>query len=172
MIGYNKIIKASEDVTEEDLMMARVEESFEIKHADNPFLSLILRLVDLLETDSKESQELVTEKGKKVATVTYSVATTTSTEPAESSTTQARFPSSFETPNNKRKISETSFGTRSTETTPNKLVHPEAKVQSLQNTFVNTVIDKLWIGKIGIPWAQGRRMFLTYTEFLILVVYN
>ena len=34
----------------------------------------------------------------------------------------------------------TSFGTCSTESTPNKLVHPETKMQSLQDVFVETLL--------------------------------
>ena len=145
----------------------------------------MLRLVDLLETDSKESQELDAKKNRKqglyaepnsipsptspaqpstLSTPPLSTTTTTTTT-TMTSYNRPHLPTSFETPDHKRKISQTSFGTRSTETTPNKLVHAEAKVQSLQNTFVNTIIDKLWFGKIIIPWVQGRNMFLTYTEF-------
>ena len=59
-----------------------------------------------------------------------------------------RYPTSYNTPSGKRRISETSFGSRSTEATPTKLVHPEAKVQALQDTFVKTIINTLWLGKI------------------------
>ena len=54
-----------------------------------------------------------------------------------------RFPTSYETPDDKRKVSDTSFGTRSTETTPHKLIQPETGVQSLQNAFVTDIINHL-----------------------------
>lgn len=172
--GYDRILKASQDVTEDDLMTARVDDSVDMKLDENQLQYVMLSLVDLLETDSKEAQELERVKGKQTANVTYtstfdrdSPALSSSSHPENNPYTHPRFPISFETPDNKRKISDTSFGTRSTESTPNKLCHPEAKVQSLQNAFVNTIITKLWSGRIDIPWAQGRHMFLTYSEFHI-----
>jgi hypothetical protein len=65
----------------------------------------------------------------------------------------------------KRNFSDTSFGTVSAETTPVKLKKPEAYVQSLQNTFVNTIVLELWYGQIDVPWAKGRHMFLTYDKY-------
>lgn len=149
-------------------MVFRTDEAVEAKHYQNPLRNFMLSLVNLLETDSQEAHERDVEKRKQATTIRAS------DEPISDSTTQpttppysrTRVPNSFETPDNKRKISETSFGTRTTESTPNKLVHAEAKVQSLQNTFVQTIINELWFGKIVIPWAQGRHMFLTYAEFV------
>jgi hypothetical protein len=172
-VGYNRLTQASEDITEEDLKTLRTDESVEAKHYKNPLASLMLSLVNLLETDSQESQDLAAGKGKRVTTIrTISVSDETIAEPLIQPTTppqtQPHFPTSFKTPDSKRKISETSFGTRSTESTPNRLVHAEAKVQSLQNTFVQTIIKALWFDKIVIPWAQGRVMFLTYAEFFLI----
>ena len=45
-------------------------------------------------------------------------------------------------------VSETSFGSKSTEMTQTKLQQPEAKVQRLQYQFVRTIIGKLWQGEI------------------------
>ena len=79
---------------------------------------------------------------------------------------EPRFPTSFETPQtNKRNISETSFGSRSTESTPKKLIQAEAKVQSLQNAFVNDIINTLWDGWVKLYWVKGRRMRLQYAEY-------
>ena len=167
MAGYHRLLQASDDVTEEDLKVFRTDELVEAKHYDNPLRNFMLSLVNLLETDSQEAHELDVEKGKGVVVIRTS--DEQPLEPMTQSTTppytHTRFPTSFSTPDAKRKISETSFGTRSTDSTPNKLVQAEAKVQSLQNTFVQTIINELWFGKIVIPWAQGRHMFLTYTEF-------
>lgn len=151
--------------------MARVDDAVQEKLDENPLQDLMLSLVSFLETQSKESQERDVEKGKKkVTTTSISIQQqqTLSSNPLTLPYAQPRLPNSFETPDNKRKISNTSFGTRSTESTPNKLIHAEAKVQSLQTKFVDTIINKLWSGKIDIPWIQGRHMFLTYTEFSLL----
>ncbi len=129
----------------------------------------MLSLVSLLETQSKESQGDA-EKGKirmSTTSVPIEQQNTLSSRPITPPYTQHHLPTTFKTPDIKRKISETSFGTHSTESTPNKLVHVEAKVQSLQTKFVDTIVNNLWSGKIDIPWVQGRHMFLTYTEFLL-----
>lgn len=134
----------------------------------------MLGLVKLLETDSKESQSLEKDKGALTPAVIYNpipapLPHEQSSEPSRQPyfplSSQPRFPHSYDTPDSKRKISETSFGTRSTETTPIKLVHPEANVQSLQNKFVDAIIEELWSGGIDVPWVQGRHMFLDYAEF-------
>ena len=169
-VGFDRIIKASEEVTEDDLRTARIDEAVQDKLYENPLQDLMLSLVSLLETRSKESQERDTEKEKRsVTTISLSIEqeNASSSRPLTPPYTQPRLPDAFETPANKRKISETSFGTRSTESTPNKLVHAEAKVQSLQSKFVDTIINKLWSGKIDMPWVQGRHMFLAYTEFFL-----
>lgn len=168
MVGYDRIIKASEEVTEEDLRTARLDDAVKDKLDENPLQDLMLSLVSLIETESKESKERDSGKGKnnaKTASVSIENQKASSSRPVTPPYTQPRLPNAFETPDNKRKISETSFGTRSTESTPNKLIHAEAKVQSLQTKFVDTIINRLWSGQIDIPWVQGRHMFLTYTEF-------
>lgn len=173
-IGYHKLINASNDIMEEELGRLRGDISLEQKLYDSPLQDLILCLVDLLETDSEETQSLEKEKAAMSLAVAYDpISASISNVPSSSSSllpstppnSQPYFPRSYHAIDNKRKLSETSFGTRSTETTPVKLVHPEAKVQSLQNTFVNTIINKLWLGKVDISWAMGRHMFLSYTEF-------
>jgi hypothetical protein len=169
MEEYVRIIKASEEVTEDDLRMARTDKAVKKKLRENHLLSFMLTLVDILETESEESRELEIGKGDTITTVTTTSGFNQIISPPQPITppySQARFPSSFETLDNKRKISETSFGTRSTESTPNKLVQAEAKFQSLQNILVETIIDRLWSGQIDIPWIQGRHMFLSYTESL------
>ena len=174
IVGYHGIIKASLDVSEEELQRARGDESIIQKLHDNPQQDVLLLLVDILEMDSEESQYLEKEKGSLTSAVIYHTMSEAVPEEQSSSSaimpstppySQPHFPLSYETPTNKRKISETSFGTRSTETTPNKLAHPEAKVQSLQNKFVDTIINKLWGGQINVSWAKGRHMFLNYAEF-------
>lgn len=171
MEGYFRIIEASKSISEEDLRNARRDQGVQVKLDANPLKLVLLNLVDLLETNSEESYE---RERKKVKTTTYipsselypAVSESTSERPVTPQFSQPRLPSSFETPDtSKRKTSETSFGTKSTETTPHKLDHPEAKVQSLQDKFVTTIITDLWWGQVNIPWAQGRHLFLTYTEY-------
>jgi hypothetical protein len=178
-VGYLRVLKASDDITEHDLRSARHNPDVEAKLDENPLQYVLLNLVDLVEADSEESQERERKKSKAAPSEhvggSHSPAYLISEErPTTPQMGQSRIPTSFEctsferTPNNKRKVSETSFGTRSTETTPAKLDHPEAKVQSLQDTFVHTIIAKVWWGRVDITWAQGRRLFLTYTEFVPL----
>lgn len=172
MEGYFRIIEGSKSVLEEDLMKARDDWTVRVKLDANPLKSVLLKLTDLLETDSGESQERERKKYKTIPSGPSSetaVLPPTSERPSTPQFNQPRFPSSFETPtdSNKRKASDTSdtsFGTKSTETTPKKLDHPEAKVQSLQNHFVEAIIQNLWWSQVDIPWTRGRRMFLTYSE--------
>ena len=164
-LGYSDIVNASLDVTEEELQRLRGDIKLEQKLYKNPLRDLMLSLVDMLETDSEESQHLEKEKHTTSPVVLYNLIEPADANPPPSTPQMqpAEFPLA---PTNKRKISNTSFGTRSTETTPTKLLQPEAKVQSLQNTFVKIIINSLWLGKVDIPWVKGRHMFLTYTESL------
>lgn len=175
MIDYDRIIKTSEEITEHDLRRARVDDAVTDKLDENPLQSVMLILMDILETESKESQELKIGKRRRGVIRESEINPQQIISSSQSITppySQTRFPHSFETPDNKRKISETSFGTHSTESTPNKLIQAEAKVQSLQNKFVDIIIDKLWSGRIDIVWAQGRHKFMTYNEFLSLIFYR
>jgi hypothetical protein len=133
-------------------------------------------LVAMNNTESQESQDLEREKGKQARAVVLKpvpepVPSAQALPLGELSTTpppsQPQFPaSSYQTPDHKRKISQTSIEEQSTETTPHKLLQPEAKVQSLQDTFVHTILNELWASQVEIPWAKGRHMFMTYTESL------
>jgi hypothetical protein len=84
----------------------------------------------------------------------------------------ARYPTNFETPHKKRDLSGSSMGQLSTETTPTKWTHPEAKVQSLLNTFVKALVNGLWDGNIEMPWVTGRYMYLTYNEYSLYVYFR
>jgi hypothetical protein len=169
-------LKASDDITEDDLRSARHDLHVKAKLDDNPLQYVLMNLVALQEADSEESQERERKKFK--AAPSHPVGESDSTTPTQHlhleerpitpQMSQPRFPTSYESMPNKRKVSDTSFGTRSTETTPAKLDHPEAKVQSLQDTFVQSIIAKVWWGQVDIAWAQGRLLFLTYTEFIPL----
>jgi hypothetical protein len=167
-VGYEKILNASLEISEDDLRSARGNYRLKEKLYMNPLQDLMLGLVDMLEAESEESQSLEREKSAVPALVTYEATSTVASDGTGFSSTPARAqsqpPSSYTTPAKKRPISQTSFEAHSTETTPNKLVQPEAKVQALQNTFVRNIINQLWLGDIPIPWARGRTMLLTYTE--------
>ena len=131
----------------------------------------MLGLVDMLEADSEESQSLEREKRAFSSQAIYESTLIPASESSTTfiSTSAPHFhSSSYRTPDKKRKASQSSFEVHSTETTPNKLIQPEAKVQALQNSFVKNIINHLWFGEINIQWARGRRMFLTYTEFFHL----
>jgi hypothetical protein len=173
---YSWIIEASQSISEEDLRRARDNDTVQEKLDVNPLVSVLSNLVDLLETNSKESQE----REKKMFKITPSIPSSeldpatsesSSERPFILQSSQPRFPSSFKTPDSKRKVSDTSFDAKSTETTPRKLDHPEAKVQSLQDEFVKMLIRHLWWRQVDIFWAQGRRMVLTYTEYFPLHLY-
>jgi hypothetical protein len=134
---------------------------------------LLIRPANLSITSSKESQEREIEKEKQTFAIPHTsrpegeTEQTSTSQPKTPPWTQSQFPTSYEMPqNNKRKISVTSFGTRSTESAPPKLIQAEAKVQTLQDKFIETSINKMWQGYIDMPWIRGRRMHLRYTEFL------
>jgi hypothetical protein len=173
MEGYSRIVKASESISEKDLRKARDDETVKEKLEENPLVSVLSNLADLLETDSEESQKRERKKFKITPPSVLSSEPSLEPSPPTSQSTserspqlnQPRFPISYATPDKKRKASDRSFDTESTETTPRKLDHPEARVQSLQDDFVKTLIRYLWRGEVNISWARGRRMFLTYNEY-------
>lgn len=155
MVGYDALIAASEGISEEDVRAARWNSAVREKLDGNPLEYIIFSLVNLLETDSEESRQREKKKLK------YTVSLPNTPESSEHSYAiaerpstpefgQPRFPSSvsMDLRDTKRKVSDSSFGTKSTENTPTKLVHPEAKVQSLQDIFLSTIIKKLWWGQI------------------------
>jgi len=67
----------------------------------------------------------------------------------------------------KRHISETSFRSKSTETTSTKMESPEKNVQYLQDTLVCEVIDAVFSPPyIHVKWPRGRtKMRLAYDLF-------
>src|SRR5208282_5194443 len=77
ILEYNEIIRASMDITEDELRRVRGDRSLEKKLRYSPLQDLMLSLVDLLETDSEESQSLEREKGALPLTVAYEPISTT-----------------------------------------------------------------------------------------------
>ena len=143
----------------------------QILWGEGPLEYLIPTLSNLLTTDSQEFKALETMKIKQQPDVVHhqlpeQQTRSDSERPCTPPEMQSRFlQSSFQTPVNHRTPSGSSFGTRSTETTPNKLVHAEPKVQALQNEFVKCILTKLWTSQIHLSWVKGRRMSLIYAEY-------
>ena len=163
-------------ITEEILRKwGSADELTQIMWGEGPLEYLLPTLSNLLTTDSQEFKVLETTKSKRgpkvvphplpISTPEQSIIPSRSERPCTPTQTTPRLPqSSYQTPVNQRTASVSSFGTQSTETTPNKLVHVEPKVQALQNKFVECILTKLWTGQINLSWVKGRRMSLVYTE--------
>src|SRR5438552_38545 len=142
IIGYDALVKASMRITEEILhQWDGADATFQILWGEGSLKYLIPTLSSVLTTESQESNVLETTKNKqepKSVSLAFSQPVSeqsTSSErtehPSTPSEIQPRFPqSSYQTPVNQRTTSGSSFGTKSTETTPNKLVHAEPKVQA------------------------------------------
>jgi len=67
-----------------------------------------------------------------------------------------------------RKASESSFGKRSTETTPSETFSPEANFQNLQSQLVYDVLDALYhVNAIPVSWVRNSEiMRIKYTSFV------
>jgi hypothetical protein len=140
-----------------------------------PLEYLLPTLASLFTTDSQESKALDTIKNKQKPKMVHHPIPASTPEQStslnderscESTQPQPRLPqSSYHTPIAQRTTSGSSFGTQSTETTPNKLVHTESKVQTLQNEFVKCILTKIWANEIPLSWVNGRRMSLVYCEY-------
>jgi hypothetical protein len=153
-------------------MRTRSDDAVKLKLSESPLCQVLFDLVELIETDSQESQLLEKEKhavSPVVATSTMPAPDLADNPLPETPSTppprQPHFPPSDEPVSHKRKISEVSLPSSSTETTPSKLARREALVQSIQNSFVSDIVKKLWLGEIGIPWADNRHMFLSYQAY-------
>src|SRR5438045_1287554 len=127
--------------------------TFQILWGDGPLKYLVPTLSSLLTTESQESTIRETTKNKREPKMVQLPVSTpvssrsTSIEGGERPSTPTEIPeafpqSSYQTPVNQRTVSGSSFGPLSTETTPNKLVHAEPKVQALQNKFVDCILNE------------------------------
>jgi len=76
-----------------------------------------------------------------------------------------RMPTTISVTPQKCNISDTSFGSRSTETTPTKMTKPEANIQDLQNLFVEEVLSRLYAGYVPVTFARGRNLTLNYMPY-------
>ena len=171
-VVYNDLIMESAGVTEKDLQDLN-HNSFILKRPRS-FKALrhfLMRLAKLHVVESMKSysrqrkykkQAPFTEPSSQKMAFTFENIFPRHQTPPH---TETRFPTSYETPQDtKRKISEISFGAQSTHSTPKKLVQAEARVQGLQNAFVNDIIDALWGKGIDLLWVKERRMYLQYAE--------
>lgn len=186
-----RVEKASNDVSLEQLQRFHSDEEVKDTVYDSPLQDLFLKLVDAMHTDSQESMERMAElrtkpfaiklerhplddlvaSDTKLSNASQPDATKIPPGPLPPSD-HPRYPMEFTTPAKKRNISETTESTmpsNSTETTPKKMYQPESKVQSLQNKFMETLINKIWKGEVIVPWAQGRKMILSYAESSLVV---
>jgi hypothetical protein len=165
-LGYNNVIEGSMDITDQDLHKFRGDLGLKISKLEgNPVRDLLLSLVDLLDTESQESLSRARDKPSAPIVIYESVpsvipdcaAWSTTTPPSTPQFSQPCFPQSYtvDKVGTKRKISDTSFGSRSNETTPLKLVQAEVKVQALQDTFIKTIINNLWFGEVPVFWVRG-----------------
>lgn len=175
-VGYEGLVKASMAITEEILREWDFADSTTlILLGQGPLEYLIPALASLLTTDSQESKVLENTKNKQEPKLVHYALDPSIPErptspekerPYTPTQAQPRFPQSmYQTPTNQRIASDSSFGPNSTETTPNKLVHAEPKVQALQNKFVECILNKLWAGRVDLSWVKGRRMSLIYSEY-------
>jgi len=156
------VMDDSMEVTREVLDTWHTDRNIRKKYRHSPLQDLLVNLASLHETPSQESQDLEKEKGKQTNQVSYNPSTTEF--PSTPRSSQPRYPISYETPDNKRKVSEASLETRSALTTPKKLLQPEAKIQALQKDFIGVILNKVYDGHVGVHWARGRHMHLSYHE--------
>jgi len=93
---------------------------------------------------------------------------TSTTTPGPSAGSLPRLPTTVPVTPQKRTVSDSSFGTHSTETTPTKWVKPEGSIQHLQNELVQDMLFSLYRGKVPITWAKGRRRlpFIQYNAYI------
>lgn len=182
IIGYDNIMKASGDITREDLSVSR--HALVPKFLLNPLGAVFESLAKFLVMPSAESIDLVRSKTSKsrsgspkktgsprkkarLTKVDDTDEITLENLPSildppiiiDSSTTPSTPPA------NKRDFSGESFGRSSTETTPTKINRPEPFTQDLQNCLSRELIRHLWIGGPRISWAENRTMYLDYLPY-------
>lgn len=187
MVVVQDVLEASNSLSLAELRRLHNDEKVKRKVAKSVLRDLVLTLVCTMVTESQESMDRMSElRTKPITTIklpplpmdTVVASDGVPLDASQPNDTQIlppllqtsdlpHFPTSFTSPAKKRNISDTTDSTmpsNSTETTPKKMCHPETKVQSLQNKFMEALINTIWMGEVVIPWAQGRKMFLSYDE--------
>jgi hypothetical protein len=174
-IGYFALLTASNHITHDDLLAIRSDE-VEEKLVGNPLIDTLESLGRIITDKSPESaaREAAKLREAKEAKVTQKsdgpgpLKSITISKLDTADSPLPRQPSTFASTPQKRNISDTSFGTRSTETTPTKLAKPETDIQELQNDFVKDVFRALY-GKrrVKVEWPRGRKLNLCYEQYAI-----
>jgi len=158
MIGVAKLRKLALSVTVSELQGSIQELR---KRADDPLFRTYRQLANILRQQSREAKEREEERARqdrerenerkmKEASV------------LQKNAPGPRMPSTVTVTPQKRNISETSFGTASTETTPTKLTKPEQHIQLLQDTLVSDILLHVYRCDVPVPWAEGRELYLSY----------
>jgi hypothetical protein len=136
----------------------------------NPLKHTFVVLIDMLIQRSQEAIDREAERNKakrEAKTARKPTKDETSIGDDVQSTSDPPSSSTMPCTPHKRHISETSFGSRSTETTPTKMESPEKNVQYLQDTLVREVIDAVFGPPyVHVKWPRGRtKLRLAYDPF-------
>lgn len=166
------MIAASNHITYDDLLAIRSDE-VESKLIDNSLMRTLENLGRImnqrsLESATREAAKLQEAREAKIARKSViqgsSKQITVSKDDAPDSSLR-RYPVTLPSTPQKRNISDTSFGTRSTESTPTKLVKPETDIQQLQNDLVGDVLEALYDKvHVKVTWVRGRKLNLCYEQ--------
>jgi hypothetical protein len=178
IVGYNDILRASEEARGEDFSTSK--KNLVRKFRSNPFLHFYTLLSTFFITQSAEAIDMVRSKARSHSTSPKKKAKVT--EPIDDDKlfllqqspprpTDPNFPIPTQsTPvGNKRVLSGESYGHSSTETTPTKIVQAESLTQSLQNNLVEILINNIWLGQVDVLWARNREMYLDYRPYIQIV---
>ena len=146
----------------EELRRLHNDEKVKCKAAKSVLRDLFLTLIGTMVTESQESMDRLLELRTKPITIKLpplpvdNVVTSDSISSDASQPDDTQIPPhllqtfdllpSFTAPAKKRNISditESTMPSNSTETTPKKMYHPKTKMQSLQNKFIETLINTI-----------------------------
>jgi hypothetical protein len=172
MVEIKLMREAALKITEADFYLPRQELAQKL-HRGHPFIRTFRQLASALTQRSQESMEREAERSREAKEARSqqkmeqaSFQDVDSTAKGKRTLSGVHMPSTIPVTPQKRNISDTPFGTRSTETTPTKLIKPETTVQELQNDLVNEIILSVYNGDIPIPWVRGRTLFLSYNSYM------
>lgn len=173
MVGYERLIRYSEDISMEDLSRKGNKEEFANKLRGNE-LRKTLRLLrqyyirnptikhsgvpSTSESQSNTRKDIAADFPNSMPTVSAS---------QTSNDSLPRHPTGMSSTPKKRIHSGNSMGTHSTHTSPKRFITAEATVQQMQNRFVEDILDILYESdEVPIPWARGRDMSLIYIPYV------
>ena len=180
------VLEGSKQVTKEELLIWSEDDEVIRRWRKNPLGYFMQVLATALETESKTAENRRKEKERtrkkpklsEIHSVQTSydippspiadIVTLTSTLSSMSATTESVVSE------HKRTVSAAttaSYGASSTDSPPRIIDKPESDVQTLQNTFVQLVMQAIWGVGVPIPWAQGRKMWLDYAPYFLPQTY-